>query len=189
MMRRGKQVLSTAITTLLVVSTGWIPSSPEARSLAGDPMVQDEIILARQGLMEAVYELLNEGERPENDAELAAMHVNAEAVALSLPPLKHLFPAATNPRSPNYRSSYTTYALPIIWEEFERFSQYLTAATDAAHAFANARDPAQFPELAGRLLAACETCHAAFRAEFQSPLDALTIPEARPGDPKGVNGR
>jgi cytochrome c556 len=149
--------------------------APANEISSADPKIQEEIILARQGLMEGMYELLNDGENPENSAEATAMQANAEAVAASLPALKFLFPPETSPQNPSYKSSYRTYALPIIWQEFDRFSQYLVATTDAAHALANATDPARFPELGRRLLASCEACHARFRAPYQLPIDEPAI--------------
>jgi cytochrome c556 len=175
-MRFGKYLQAVSASAVLVGGTGGVfDSSPGKEISTADPKIQEEIILARQGLMEAVYELLNDGEMPENTAEATAMQANAEAVAASLPALKFLFPPETNPQHPNYKSSYPTYALPIIWEEFDRFSEYLVTTTDAAHALANATDPARFPELARRLLTECEACHAAFRAPYQSPFDAPVI--------------
>jgi cytochrome c556 len=179
-MKLGKYLQAAGTVAVLVLGTGGaLVSAPGAEISTADPKIQEEIILARQGLMEAAYELLNDGENPQSNAEAAAMQANAEAVAASLPALKFLFPPETSPQHPNYKSSYPTYALPIIWTEFDRFSRYLVATTDAAHALANATDPARFPELARRLLAACETCHAAFRAPYQSPFDA---PATGPAD-------
>jgi cytochrome c556 len=172
-MRLGKHLQAAGASAVLVFGAGGVLDMAPGKEIStADPKIQEEIILARQGLMEGLYELLNDGESPENSTEATAMQANAEAVAASLPALKFLFPPETSPQHPNYKSSYPTYALPVIWEEFDRFSQHLVATTDAAHALANATDPARFPELARRLLAECEACHAAFRAPYQSPLDA-----------------
>jgi cytochrome c556 len=172
-MSPGKILLVAAAAALVSFSSGWVPGGDTAAQISTvDPAVQDEIILARQGLMEAVSELMNEGEVPENDAEAAAMQANAEAVALSLPALKFLFPAETNPQNQNYKSSYRTYALPAIWERFDRFSQYLEASVASAYALERSGDAAQFPALARRLLETCQACHAEFRAPFQPPFAA-----------------
>jgi hypothetical protein len=116
MMKSGNQLLAAAAGAVLVISAAWRPNSSTGAPIsAADSMVQDEIILARQGLMEAISGLMNEGEIPENDAEAGVMQANAEAVALSLPALKFLFPVETNPQNPNFKASYRTYALPAIW--------------------------------------------------------------------------
>jgi cytochrome c556 len=156
----------------VVLSAALVASGSGSPISAADSSVQDEVILARQGLMEAVSGLLNEGEVPEDDAAAAAMQANAEAVALSLPALKFLFPAETNPNHPNFKASYRTYALPAIWTNFDKFSNHLDASVAAAQALENARDPAKFATLARRVLETCEACHAEFRAPFDSPFDA-----------------
>ena len=172
MVRSGDLLLVAPVGAFLVLSAWIFSGSTGAQISAADSMVQDEIILARQGLMEAVSGLMNEGEIPENAAEAAAMQANSEAVALSLPALKFLFPVETDPNHPNFKASYRTYALPAIWADFDKFSKYLDASVDAAYALERSHDAEQFPALARRLLATCEACHAEFRAPFQSPFDA-----------------
>jgi cytochrome c556 len=115
---------------------------------------------------------MNEGEVPENDAQAAAMRANAQTVALTLPPLKFLFPAESNPQSPKFRATYRTYALPAVWQSSGEFSKYLDASIDAARALEQAGDANTFPVLARRLLATCDACHSEFRAPFKSPFDA-----------------
>ena len=172
MVRSGNHVLASSLCALLIASAALTAGSSIANPISpADAKVQDEIVLARQGLMEAVSGLMNEGEAPEHDAEAAAMQANAEAVALSLPALKFLFPAETDPSHPNFKASYRTYALPAIWANFDTFSNYLDASVAAAHALQNARDEAKFAVLARRLLDTCEACHAQFRAPFESPFD------------------
>ncbi len=122
--------------------------------------------------MEAISDLMNEGEIPENDAKAAAMQANAETVALTLPPLKFLFPVETNPQNSKFKATYRTYALPAVWESSEKFSQYLNASIGAARALEQSSDAKQYPALARRLLATCDACHAEFRAQFDSPFDA-----------------
>jgi cytochrome c556 len=170
--RLGNHMLIPPLCALLVLSVALVASSRGTPISAARPDLQDEVILARQGLMEAVSGLLNEGEAPENDEAAAAMQANAEAVALSLPALKFLFPAETNPSNSNFKASYRTYALPAIWANFDKFSNDLDASVAAAHALENSRDPAKFPALARRVLETCEACHAEFRAPFESPFDA-----------------
>lgn len=167
-------LLATVAGAFFVLGAAWMPSTGGSVS-AADPKVQDEVILARQGLMEAVSGLMNEGEAPENDSEAATMQANAEAVALSLPALKFLFPVETNPQNPNFKASYRTYALPAIWANFDKFSKYLDASVAAAHALQNSHDAAKFAALARRVLETCEACHAEFRAPFESPFDAKSF--------------
>ena len=167
-------LLATVAGAFFVLGAAWMPSTGGSVS-AADPKVQDEVILARQGLMEAVSGLMNEGEAPENDSEAATMQANAEAVALSLPALKFLFPVETNPQNPNFKASYRTYALPAIWANFDKFSKYLDASVAAAHSLQNSHDAAKFAALARRVLETCEACHAEFRAPFESPFDAKSF--------------
>jgi cytochrome c556 len=133
---------------------------------------QDEIILARQGLMEAISDLLNDGEAPETEAQASVMQANAETVALALPPLKFLFPAESNPKNPKVKASYRSYALPAVWQDPEKFSQYLDSSIRAARALEQATAAKQYPALARRLVASCDACHGQFRAPFESPFDA-----------------
>ena len=158
---------------ILIVGAAWIPNSSTGASVsADDSKAQDEIILARQGLMEAISDLMNEGEAPETDAQAAVMQANALTVALTLPPMKFLFPVETDPGSPKFKASYRSYALPAVWQNPERFSQYLDASIGAARMLEQASDARQFSALARRLLATCDGCHTEFRMPFDSPFDA-----------------
>jgi len=156
----------------LMAGAVWIHNSGAAPASAANPPMQDEIILARQGLMEAISDLMNEGEGPESDAQAAVMQANAETVALTLPPLKFLFPVETNPKNPKFKSSYRSYALPAVWQSPAKFSQYLDASIKAARALEQSSNTKQYPELARGLLATCDACHEEFRAPFESPFDA-----------------
>jgi len=172
-MKSGYQLSVAAAGAVLLAGAVWLPNSSTGAPMpVVDSKAQDEIILARQGLMEAISDLMNEGEAPQTDAEAATMHANAETVALTLPPLKFLFPVETNPRSSNFKASYRTYALPAVWQRPERFSQYLNASIGAARALEQAGDATRYPALSRRLLASCDACHAEFRAPFESPFDA-----------------
>ena len=158
---------------LLIIGATWIPaSSMGAPITAADPKAQDEIILARQGLMEAISDLMNEGEAPMTAAQAAAMHTNAQTVALTLPPLKFLFPVESNPRSQNFKASFRSYALPAVWQNPQKFSQYLNASIGAARALEHATDAKQYLTLARGVIASCDACHSEFRAPFDSPFDA-----------------
>jgi len=153
---------------IVAIGFAWTPGvsigAPGSKS-------QDDIILARQGLMEAISDLLNDGEAPETDAQAITMQAAAETVALTLPPLKFLFPGESNPKNPKFKSTYRSYALPAVWQNPEKFSQYLDAAIDAARALEQATDAKQYPALARSLVASCDACHAQFRAPFESPFD------------------
>jgi cytochrome c556 len=178
MMKSVEQRSAAVAVAILIVGAAWIPNgSTGAPISAADAKFQDEIILARQGLMEAISDLMNEGEVPENDAQAATMQANAQTVALTLPPLKFLFPVETRPRNSKFKASYRSYALPAVWENPEKFSQYLDASIGAARALEQASDARQLPALARRLLATCDACHTEFRAPFDSPFDAPQFQE------------
>jgi cytochrome c556 len=175
-MKSGSQLSAAA---LLVIGAAWMPgSSTGAQVPAADAKRQDEIILARQGLMEAISDLMNEGEVPDTDAQAATMQANAETVALTLPPLKFLFPVDTNPKSGNFKASYRSYALSAVWQSPEKFSQYLDASIRAARALEQSTNAKLYPALARSLVASCDACHVQFRAPFESPFDA---PQFQPG--------
>jgi hypothetical protein len=99
-MRLGKHLQAAGASAVLVFGAGGVLDTAPGKEIStADPKIQEEIILARQGLMEGLYELLNDGESPENSTEATAMQANAEAVAASLPALKFLFPPETSPQS------------------------------------------------------------------------------------------
>jgi hypothetical protein len=84
---------------------------------------QDAIILARQGLMEGIYQYMDDADdwtgqsaRASDAAMLQALTREAAHTALMLPAFKQLFPPSTNPKSPEFSATFQTYALPAIWQ-------------------------------------------------------------------------
>src|SRR5262249_23891836 len=95
---------------------------------------QDAMILARQGLMEGIYQYMEDADDwtdhsagASDAAMLQALTREAAHTALTLPAFKQLFPSSTNPESPEFSSTFETYALPGIWTKPDVFSADLDA--------------------------------------------------------------
>jgi len=93
---------------------------------------QDSMVLARQGLMEGIYQYMEDAEdwteqspSANDTAMLRALTREAAHMALVLPALQQLFPPSTNPASPEFVSRFDSYALPVIWTEPDSFAAKL----------------------------------------------------------------
>lgn len=140
---------------------------------------QDAMILARQGLMEGIYQYVEDAEdwtdqspSTGDTAMLQALTREAAHMALMLPAFKQLFPPSTNPESPEFSSAFDTYALPAIWAEAELFSDKLNAMVAAINVLAMARDRAEYTQRLQGLQTTCDVCHDRFRRVYVSPFDA-----------------
>lgn len=140
---------------------------------------QDAMILARQGLMEGIYQYMDDAEDwtgqsagASDGAMLQALTREAAQTALMLPAFKQLFPPSTNPESPEFSSMFETYALPAIWAEPALFSAKLDATVAAINALSMARDRSEYARRFEILQATCDACHDRFRRVYVSPFDA-----------------
>src|SRR5437660_1985024 len=95
---------------------------------------QDAMILARQGLMEGIYQYMEDADNwtdqsagASDAAMLQALTREAAHTALMLPAFKQLFPPSTNPENPEFSATFETYALPGIWANPNIFSADLDA--------------------------------------------------------------
>ena len=136
------------------------------------------MILARQGLMEGIYQYMedadnwvDQGGSASDSATLQALTREAAHVALMLPAFKQLFPPSTNPDSQEFSATFDTYALPAIWAEPDAFSADLDATIKAVNALSMAPDRTEYARRLQALQATCERCHDHFRRVYVSPLD------------------
>jgi cytochrome c556 len=136
---------------------------------------QDAVILARQGLMEGIYQYMDDAEDWTGQGDgvmLQALTREASHLALMLAAFKQLFPPSTNPQSPEFSSAFETYALPAIWAEPALFSAKLDAMVAAINALSMASNRREFVLRLQTLQATCDACHDRFRKDYVSPLDA-----------------
>jgi cytochrome c556 len=135
---------------------------------------QDAVILARQGLMEGIYQYMDDAEDWTGQGDgvmLQALTREAAHLALMLSAFKQLFPPSTNPQNPEFSATFETYALPAIWAEPAVFSARLDATVAAINALSMAPDQPEFARRLQALQATCDACHDRFRRVYVSPLD------------------
>jgi cytochrome c556 len=122
----------------------------------------DDVIMARQLLMEGmeeemmVVELAAEGK----DLNLPELQARAYAMNRLLTAFPHLFPPQTKP--PTDGSPSSTSASPAIWENFDDFYGKVMAAAMTAFEAGQAADADKFKEKVKLLRAHCDTCHAQY---------------------------
>jgi cytochrome c556 len=149
-------------------------SGAAARKAAVLADEQDALILARQGLMEGVYQYLEDAEDwtgQDNGVMLQALTREAGHIALMLSAFKQLFPPSTNPESPDFSATFETFALPTIWAEPVLFSAMLDATVAAINVLSMAPDGSEYTRRLQALQATCDACHDHFRRVYVSPLD------------------
>jgi cytochrome c556 len=151
---------------------------PARRAATSATHEQDVMILARQGLMEGIYQYMDDAEdwtgqsAGASDAEmLQALTREAAHTALMLPAFKQLFPPSTNPESSEFSATFETYALPAIWAKPDIFSADLDATVAALNVLSMARDRSEYARRLEALQATCDACHDRFRRVYVSPLD------------------
>lgn len=141
---------------------------------------QDATILARQGLMEGIYQYMEDADDwtdrsasagASDAAMLQALTREAAHTALMLPAFKQLFPPFTNPESPEFSATFDTYALPGIWAKPDMFSADLDATVAALNVLSMARDRSEYARRLEAVQATCDACHDHFRRVYVSPLD------------------
>jgi cytochrome c556 len=160
-----------------------LPPQPEAdvatrkgaKSAADE---QDTMILTRQGLMEGIYQYVEDADDwtdqspgASDAAMLKALTREAAHTALMLPAFKQLFPPSTNPESPEFSATFDTYALSAIWAKPDIFSADLDATVAALNVLSMARDRSEYARRLEALQATCDACHDRFRRVYVSPLD------------------
>jgi len=175
--------LITALATASFAALAAYSSAPGAQIQApatdkAASAEQDAMILARQGLMEGIYQYLEDADEwtdqkagTDDAAMLRTLTREAAHMALVLPAFKQLFPPATNPENPSFTSAFDTYALPAIWTNPDRFAAALDATIAAINILAMARDRAEFTQRLQALQATCDACHDRFRRVYVSPFD------------------
>jgi cytochrome c556 len=152
-----------------------VPARKAAMSASDE---QDAMILARQGLMEGIYQYMEDADEwtdrsasAGDAAMLQALTREAAHTALMLPAFKQLFPPFTNPESPEFSATFDTYALPGIWAKPDIFSADLDATVAALNVLSMARDRSEYARRLEAVQATCDACHDHFRRVYVSPLD------------------
>jgi cytochrome c556 len=152
-----------------------VSAQKPATSASGE---QDALILARQGLMEGIYQYMDDAEDwtgqsagATDAAMLQALTREAAHTALMMPAFKQLFPPFTNPESPQFSSTFETYALPGIWATPDVFSADLDATVAALNVLSMAGNRPEYARRLEALQATCDACHGHFRRVYVSPLD------------------
>jgi cytochrome c556 len=152
-----------------------VPARKAATSASDE---QDAMILARQGLMEGIYQYMEDADEwtdrsagASDAAMLQALTREAAHTALMLPAFKQLFPPFTNPESPEFSATFDTYALPGIWTKPDIFSAELDATVAALNVLSMARDRSEYARRLEAVQATCDACHDHFRRVYVSPLD------------------
>jgi len=151
-------------------------AAPKAKGSGSDE--RDAMILSRQGLMEGIYQYVEDAEDwteqspgAGDGATLHALTREAAHMALMLPAFKQLFPPSTNPASQEFSSTFDTYALPAIWAEPDLFATRLDATVAAINVLAMARERSEYAQRLQALQATCDACHDRFRRVYVSPFD------------------
>jgi len=152
-----------------------VPARKAAMSASDE---QDAMILARQGLMEGIYQYMDDADDwsgqsagASDAAMLQALTREAAHTALMLPAFKQLFPSSTNPESREFSATFETYALPGISAKPALFSADLDATVAALNVLSIARDRSEYAPRLEALQATCDACHDHFRRVYVSPLD------------------
>ena len=158
-----------AATWVLAVAAGLSASAQNDRTgLTGGDRA-DDVIMARQLLMEGLEEEMMAVElTADKDFKLPDMQTRAYNMNRLLTAFPHLFPPQTKP--PTDGSSSTTSASPAVWESFDDFYGKVMAAAMTAFEAGQAEDADKFKEKAKLLRAQCDGCHAQYmKVEAPSP--------------------
>jgi len=124
----------------------------------------DDVVMARQLLMDGVDDAMHDIDISTTGAELKleSLKANANTINMLLLAFPHLFPPQTKPTPAADGSPSTTLAQPAIWQNFEAFYGMTQAAAAVAYEASQADGMPQFIEQAKKLRAACDGCHAVY---------------------------
>jgi cytochrome c556 len=149
---------------------GGAPDVQASENVAATAL--EQVILDRQGIMEGLYNLLDEMEDAAGSgASLQKLRANAEVIAVTLPAIAYMFPTESNPDHPAFRTKFPTYATGRIWSERKNFEEMLQSTTRIASELSQAPNTTPLDvAFSAQLSAACDGCHAAFRAPINLPL-------------------
>lgn len=131
----------------------------------------DDIVMARQLLMDGIEEEMMAIEQPPGGKPAALDDRKASAYRIStlLAAFPHLFPPQTKPKAGADNSPSPTGAAPKIWENFEDFYAKSQAAAAVAYDASQAGNEQQFAEQAKKLRSACDGCHAQYMRVEEPP--------------------
>jgi cytochrome c556 len=121
----------------------------------------DDLIIARQGLMEINETAMMPIDRAVNGEDIPLDILQAQAFTISsvLAVAPHLFPSTTKPVFLPDGSPPATAATLAIWKDFDAFYNEMMDASNVAYDASQAPDMAKFREAGKKLRAACDSCH------------------------------
>ena len=127
-----------------------------------------DVVQARQILMSGIDEDMQPVDLAAGgkDFPFDELKANASRINTMLVAFPHLFPPQTKPSTGP--DALPTSAAPEIWQDFDAFYSLSEAAAKVAYEASQAPAIEQFRELAGKLRAACDGCHAKYM-KVQSP--------------------
>jgi len=158
----GRAGALVAAAVLVALHSSW-PAGAEQRvpGLTGIDRAGD-VAQARQLLMAGIEDEMRSIDLAAGgrDFPLDELKANAYRINVMMAAFPLLFPPQTKPSAePN---AVPTSAAPEIWQDFEAFYGQSEAAAEVAFAASQAGGMDQFRELAGKLRAACDGCHAKY---------------------------
>jgi len=136
-----------------------------APGLTGTSKVGD-VVQARQLLMAAIEEQMMSIDvaSARNDGRLPDLKNRAYMINVLMSAIPHLFAAETKPVESGADPGYDTRALMALWTRFDAFYEASQTAATIALDASQASDMSSFRDLAQKLRAACDSCHADFMA-------------------------
>jgi cytochrome c556 len=132
----------------------------------------EDVVMARQLLMDTVGAEMAPLDQAAggNEFNFAEAQPRAYMISTLMTVFPHLFPPQTRPVTPPDGSPPSTAARPAVWESFDDFYEKAQSSATLAFDASRAENPEQFRDLAKKLRAACDACHAAYmRVEAPSP--------------------
>jgi cytochrome c556 len=170
-----KLLFVTAILSLAILaapSLGTLTASGQGKTpgLTGTDR-PDDVVMARQLVMDGVEEEMMAIEAPPAGKEPALSDLTAHAYRIStlLTVFPHLFPPQTKPVAAADGSPSTTAATAKIWENFDDFYAKSLAGATLAYDASQAENLDKFRENATKLRAACDGCHAQYMRVDEPP--------------------
>lgn len=143
------------ITTMALA--GLLSLSAAATVIADTPLTADQAVAARQAAMKADGRALRGSDAFTGDKAIAALQTVHDNYS-KLPSL--FIKDSITPKS---------VALPLIWDEFDKFQAILKKGSDAAAdgiAAVKAGDMARYKADIGAIAATCNECHDTYRAKL-----------------------
>lgn len=156
-----------------IAGTCWVllplPAAP-APTVAGTESRRDDIVQARQFLMDAIDEQVAPLDRATagQKADLTDLKERAYLINILMAAFPHLFPDGTRPAEIPDDGTQTS-ATDDVWNNSEAFYGLSKSAAAAAYEASQATDIASLRIHATELRQTCDACHMGFMASQASP--------------------